>query len=216
MRGQATLFDLAPSGPSYEPEQKIGGIVCGVDEAGRGPLAGPVIAAAVVLDANNIPAGLNDSKKLSPKRREQLYHAIKETAQVGIGQASVEEIDQMNILRATLLAMRRAVENLPCVPGHALIDGTHAPDLICPASCLVKGDSRSFSIAAASIIAKVERDFLMKNLAQKHPEYGWERNSGYGTRQHLEALKLVGPSRFHRKSFAPICNLMTQDSYITD
>ncbi|WP_417317357.1 ribonuclease HII [Emcibacter sp.] len=213
---QSELFDRRPARPDFSLEQNIEGIVCGVDEVGRGPLAGPVVAAAVILDPDNIPDGLNDSKKLSAKKREQLYEKILVSACFSFGEASVEEIDELNILRASLLAMQRAVAGLPRKPDHALVDGNQIPDLICPASCVIKGDGRSFSIAAASIIAKVKRDFFMKNLAEIHPEYGWERNAGYGTRQHMEALKLVGASPFHRKSFAPIRDLMTQESGITN
>jgi len=215
MTQQPALFDLdVNAGPSFEMERRIGGIVCGVDEVGRGPLAGPVTAAAVILDPDNIPDGLNDSKKLNKKKREALYEEIHATAKVAVAEASVEEIDQINILQASLLAMSRAVEKLSPAPDHALVDGNQMPKLICPASTVIKGDGRSFSIAAASIIAKVERDFLMQKLAKIHPEFGWDKNAGYGTRAHMDALKLVGPTPFHRKSFAPIRDLMTQDSDI--
>lgn len=196
--------------PTYDLEREITGRVCGIDEVGRGPWAGPVMAAAVILDPDNIPDGLNDSKKLSRKRRESLYPQIIETARVGIGAASVEEIDRHNILQATFIAMRRAVANLPCPPDHALVDGNRLPELDCPASPVVKGDNISLSIAAASIIAKVERDILMQDLSKIYPEYGWESNAGYGTRHHAQALSLVGPSRFHRLSFAPISKLISQ------
>jgi len=196
--------------PTYDLERKIKGRVCGIDEVGRGPWAGPVMAAAVILDPDNIPYGLKDSKKLSRKRRESLYPQIIETARVGIGAASVEEIDRHNILQASFIAMRRAVANLPCPPDHALVDGNRLPELDCPASPVVKGDNISLSIAAASIIAKVERDFLMDDLSKIYPEYGWESNAGYGTRHHAQALSLVGPSRFHRLSFAPISKLISE------
>ncbi|WP_321393164.1 ribonuclease HII [Emcibacter sp.] len=209
---QTEIFKTKASRPDFSLEQAVDGVVCGVDEVGRGPLAGPVVAAAVILDPDNIPDGLNDSKKLSAKKREQLYEQITASSCFAFGEASVEEIDQLNILRASLLAMQRAVNALPKKPDHALVDGNQMPDLICPASCVIKGDARSLSIAAASIIAKVKRDFFMKNLAEIHPEYGWERNAGYGTRQHMEALELVGACPFHRKSFAPIRDLMTQES----
>ncbi|MFC7049691.1 ribonuclease HII [Emcibacter nanhaiensis] len=212
---QKDLFKPEPTGPDFSLELQAGGIVCGVDEVGRGPLAGPVVAAAVILDPDNIPDGLNDSKKLSARKRERLYEEITASCCFAFGEASVEEIDELNILRASLLAMQRAVLNLPRKPDHALVDGNQMPDLICPASCVIKGDARSFSIAAASIIAKVKRDFFMKKLAENYPEYGWERNAGYGTRQHMDALELVGASPFHRKSFAPIRDLMTQESDIT-
>jgi ribonuclease HII len=200
--------------PTYELERKIGGIICGVDEVGRGPLAGPVIAAAVILDPNNIPDNLNDSKKLSAKKREHLSEIILRTAQCAFGEASLEEIDDLNILHASMLAMKRAVENLPVKPTHVLVDGNRLPNINIPASCIIKGDQKSVSIAAASIIAKIKRDFLMKKLAEIHPEYGWDKNAGYGTAHHMKALSLVGPSRFHRKSFAPIRHLMTQQKNI--
>ncbi|VAW04787.1 Ribonuclease HII [hydrothermal vent metagenome] len=174
------------------------------------------MAAAVILDPDNIPQGMNDSKKLTRKRREALYPLIMEVAHIGVGTATVEEIDQHNILQATLFAMQRAVADLPVRADHALIDGNRLPKLICPASTVIKGDNISLSIAAASIIAKVERDFLMDKLGRIYPEYGWDRNAGYGTRQHSEALSLVGPSRFHRKSFAPIGKLISQGITIRD
>ncbi|VAV88063.1 Ribonuclease HII [hydrothermal vent metagenome] len=201
---------ISSQGPTYALEQQLDGIICGVDEVGRGPWAGPVLTAAVILNPDNIPVGLNDSKKLTAKKRETLYPLIMETAHVGFGEASVEEIDQHNILQATLMAMARAVENLEIKPDHALVDGNRAPKLICPVTCVKKGDSLSLSIAAASIVAKVKRDFLMAKLGEIYPEYGWAKNAGYGTAHHQKALSLVGPSRFHRKSFAPISKLITQ------
>lgn len=198
------------TGPTFKLEQEYNGLVCGVDEVGRGPWAGPVLAAAVILDPANTPDGLNDSKKLTKKKREALYPLIMATAKVGFGEASVAEIDHHNILQATLMAMARAVANLGVKPDHALVDGTHFPQLTCPASCIKKGDSISLSIAAASITAKVKRDFLMKELSEIYPEYGWQDNAGYGTPRHTQALRLVGPSRFHRKSYAPIRNLISQ------
>ncbi len=207
---------MTNTSPTYDLERTIGGIVCGVDEVGRGPWAGPVITAAVIFNPDNIPHGLNDSKKLTAKRREALYPIIMNCATVGFGEASVEEIDHHNILQATLMAMSRAVANLGVNPDHALIDGNQIPKLNCPASFVKKGDTISLSIAAASIVAKVRRDFLMKKLSEIYPEYGWERNAGYGTPQHQEALRLVGPSRFHRKSFAPIRDLFSQGIAIRD
>lgn len=203
-------------GPTYDLEHSIGGIVCGVDEVGRGPWAGPVMTAAVILDPNQIPEGLNDSKKLSAKKREALYPLIMATAQVGFGEASVAEIDQHNILQATFMAMQRAVAALACPPDHALVDGNRLPKLDCPASAIKKGDAKSLSIAAASIVAKVKRDFFMKKLAEIYPEYGWDQNAGYGTRHHIQALSLVGPSRFHRQSFAPIRDLISKGITIRD
>jgi len=207
------------SKPSYEIEESVGAphkIVCGVDEVGRGPLAGPVIAAAVILNPTLIPYDLNDSKKLSAKKREYLNEQILACAECAYGEASLEEIDELNILHASMLAMQRAVKNLPRKVDHILVDGNSLPDFEAPATAIIKGDQKSVSIAAASIIAKIKRDFLMKKLAKIHPEYGWERNSGYGTREHMEALNLVGPSRFHRKSFSPIYDLMTQQNIIRD
>jgi len=202
--------------PTYALEGKINGRVCGIDEAGRGPWAGPVIAAAVILDVNHIPDGLNDSKKLTAKKREALYPLIMATGHVGFGEASPLEIDQHNILQATLIAMQRAVDNLPVKPEHALVDGNRLPKLICPASAIIKGDSLSLSIAAASILAKVTRDKIMQKLSKIYPEYGWERNAGYGTAHHRKALSLVGPSRFHRMTFAPIRKLLAQGNNIRD
>lgn len=204
------------SKPTYDLERQIGGIICGVDEVGRGPLAGPVITAAVILDPENIPLHLDDSKKLSIKKRLMLNEVILSTARCAFGEASLEEIDDLNILHATMLAMSRAVDNLPCKVDHVLVDGNRLPTLDIPATAVIKGDQKSVSIAAASIIAKVKRDFLMKNLAKIHPEYGWERNSGYGTREHIEALNLVGITPYHRKSFAPVRNLRDQQSNISD
>lgn len=180
------------------------GPVCGVDEAGRGPWAGPVIAAAVILDPALAPDGIDDSKRLSERQRERLYEAILASSQTGIGAASVAEIDKLNILQATLLAMARAVAALPVAPGHALIDGNRAPALPCATTTVIKGDGRSLSIAAASIIAKVHRDRLMRDLAQEFPVYGWEQNKGYGTDRHRSALSRAGISPHHRLSFAPM------------
>ena len=200
--------------PDYAFETEAGApsaLVCGVDEAGRGPLAGPVVAAAVILDPAHLPAGLNDSKKLTAARREALYDLIHAQAHVGVGMASVEEIDRINILAASMLAMARAVAALPSTPAHALIDGNRSPELPCPATPIVKGDGRSLSIAAASIVAKVTRDRMMVEMAAAFPAYGFERHMGYGTKQHLAALEKDGPCPHHRKSFAPVAALSTQD-----
>ncbi|WP_262690265.1 ribonuclease HII [Kordiimonas aestuarii] len=186
--------------------------LCGVDEVGRGPLAGPVVAAAVVLDPGYIPAGLNDSKKLSERKREALYDLIHERAiAVSVADASVAEIDEINILEASMLAMRRAVAGLPITPAAALVDGNRAPGLEIHTRTLVKGDARSLSIAAASIVAKVFRDRLMKKLGENHPEYGWGSNAGYGVAKHMAALKLVGVSPYHRKTFAPIRQILNEE-----
>lgn len=216
------LFDIVgveieKIGPDFSAEIAVlkehGGHVCGVDEVGRGPLAGPVVAAAVILDPNNIPEGLNDSKKLSAKKRAILFELINETAlSVSVAEASVEEIDEINILQASLLAMRRAVKNLSLKPHSALVDGNKDPGLDLPTKCLIKGDGRSFSIAAASIIAKKIRDEKMANLAKIYPNYGWEQNAGYGVPAHMKGLELVGITPFHRKSFAPISKILDEES----
>jgi len=178
------------------------GLICGVDEAGRGPLAGPVCAAAVILpDGLEIP-GLDDSKKLTDKRRRELFPIIKEQAiAYGIGFASHDEIDQINILQATFLAMERALSQLSVKPEFALIDGNREKDFGLPVMTVVKGDSRSANIAAASILAKVTRDDLMDDLAKKYPQYGFEIHKGYGTKAHYEALRTYGASDVHRRSF---------------
>jgi len=196
--------------PSLEFEQGAASPVAGVDEVGRGPWAGPVVAAAVILDPAAIPEGLDDSKKLSAARRDALMQDIGATAQIGIGQADVGEIDRLNILAASMLAMERAVAALPVVPAHALVDGNRLPGLPCPATALVKGDGRSMSIAAASIVAKVTRDRLMAELGRTHPGYGWERNAGYGTAEHRAGLERLGLTEHHRLSFRPIAELAAQ------
>lgn len=196
------------SQPDYSIESEYDGIIVAIDEVGRGPWAGPVMAAAAILDPQNIPAGLNDSKKLSAAKRNALHDAILATSRVEIGVATVEEIDAMNILQATKLAMRRAYDALNVSATVALIDGNQPPDLPCPMRCIVKGDSISLSIAAASIVAKVTRDRLMAELAQKHPHYGWERNAGYGTKAHQDGLAAHGLTPHHRRSFAPIRALL--------
>ncbi len=184
--------------------------VCGIDEAGRGPWAGPVVAAAVILDPANIPEGLNDSKKLSEARRDALYPDIMAMAQVGIGIADVARIDRDNILAATLWAMNEALRALPVSPGYALVDGNRVPALPCPAETIVEGDGRSLSIAAASIIAKVTRDRMMTDLDWCHPGYGFARHKGYGTAFHSAALARLGPCVEHRKSFAPVAKIFTR------
>ena len=183
--------------------------VVGVDEVGRGPLAGPVTACAVVLDPGRIPAGLRDSKMLTAARRETLFDEIMAVAEVSVAHASVEEIDALNILRASHLAMERAVAGLTA--DHALIDGNLIPrDLACPATAIVKGDAKCLSIAAASIVAKVTRDRIMVDLAQQHPGYGWEANAGYPTKAHLDALQILGVTPWHRRSFKPVHNILYQ------
>ena len=202
---------------ALEQEYAAGGLAIGLDEAGRGPWAGPVVAAAAWLDPAGIPAALldrlNDSKLLTREARAALFEDLAEaraagTAAFGIAQGSVAEIDEINILQASLLAMRRAAERLGealgRLPDAALVDGPHAPRLACPARAVVKGDGRSLSIAAASILAKVTRDRLMRDLAARHPGYGWERNMGYGTAEHRRALARLGVTPEHRRSFRPV------------
>ena len=202
-------------GPDYSREIKFNCIVAGVDEVGRGPWAGPVVAGAVILDPQNIPYGLNDSKKLLAKHRQGLNIEIKSSSIWSIGVASVEEIDNINILQASLLAMRRAIKNLYPPPEACLVDGNKDPNFDIPTKCVIKGDCKSFSIAAASIIAKVFRDNYMTKLSHSFPEYGWEKNAGYGVPQHIEALRVVGISPHHRKSFKPISKILSEDSNIT-
>lgn len=186
--------------------------IAGVDEVGRGPLAGPVTAAAVILDPNNIPDGLNDSKKLSAVRRALLCDAILASAQVSIAHASVEEIDQLNILRASHLAMERALAGLDPAPDLAIIDGHLIPrGLILPTRAIVRGDAVSLSIAAASIVAKIRRDQIMWDLAQQFPGYGWERNAGYPSKSHKQALLNLGVTPHHRRSFKPVHNILYQE-----
>ena len=191
--------------------------IAGIDEVGRGPLAGPVVAAAVILDPQNIPDGLNDSKKLTAKRRDALTQQIMAQAEVGVGQASVAEIDALNILRATHLAMERALAALPTRPDHLLIDGNQLPKaLTISAQAVVKGDARALSIAAASIVAKTTRDRLMWDLAQHFPGYGWEANAGYPTKSHLNALRNLGVTPHHRRSFKPVHNILYQEKTVSN
>ena len=180
-------------------------LIAGVDEVGRGPLAGPVVTAAVILDPNKPIEGLNDSKKLSEKRREELAPIIKQNALAwSLGRAEGEEIDQINILQATLLAMKRAVEGLDIQPDHALVDGNKAPDLACPVTTIIKGDQSEPAIAAASILAKVARDNEMVEMDKKYPGYGLAQHKGYPTKQHQQALLDLGVTDIHRKSFKPV------------
>ncbi len=203
---------------SFEAAARAQGFatISGVDEVGRGPLAGPVTAAAVVLNPDDIPPGLADSKALTAARREALFVQIMGRAQVCVAHATVQEIDSLNILRASHLAMERAVAGLPIVPDHCLIDGNLIPaGLKGRAQAIVKGDAKSLSIAAASIIAKVTRDRIMVDLAQQHPGYGWEFNAGYPTKLHLQALLNLGVTAWHRRSFKPVHNILYQDKSIT-
>ena len=201
------------SGPDYaleEAARRAGArVVAGVDEVGRGPLAGPVTAAAVILDLTRIPEGIDDSKKLPAKRRAARAEAIMRDCDWAVGHASVEEIDAMNILRASHLAMCRAIAGLRQRPDLALIDGNLLPrDLPMPGLAVVKGDARSLSIAAASLVAKFLRDRIMVDLAQQHPGYGWEVNAGYPTKAHRQALLDLGVTPYHRRSFRPVHNIL--------
>lgn len=204
---------MCPPDQSFEIAARARGHrrIAGVDEAGRGPLAGPVVAAAVVLDPARIPDGLNDSKKLTAGARARLFDAIAASALVGLGQASVAEIDALNILRASHLAMERALAALPLPADHALIDGNMIPrGLALTAEAVIGGDARVLSIAAASIVAKVTRDRIMVTLAQQHPAYGWDRNAGYPTKSHRQALLDFGVTPHHRRSFGPVHKILCQ------
>lgn len=201
--------------PSFEIERLFQGRVAGVDEVGYGAWAGPVMAAAVVLPRECDPSLLNllnDSKKLSKAQREKIYVLLHDTPEVfiGVGQSSVEEIDQLNIRQATLLAMNRAILALPHSLEAALIDGTAKPSCPYPCHTYIKGDQRSYSIAAASIVAKVTRDRLMQELSFAHPHFGWEKNVGYGTKRHSQGLLTHGPTIWHRKSYKPIAALLAE------
>lgn len=182
--------------------------IAGIDEVGRGPLAGPVIAAAVILDRKNIPEGINDSKKIPKAKRILLAEKIKENSIYAYGAASEIEIDEINILQASLLAMKRASDGLSIVPKTTLIDGNFKPDIKNNTISIIKGDSKSVSIAAASILAKVYRDEIMLKYSKQFPEYGFQTNSGYGTKEHLSALKNYGITPIHRKSFKPVHNIL--------
>lgn len=194
------------SGPDlFEQAALAGGRVCGIDEAGRGPLAGPVVAAAVILDPGRRIEGLRDSKVLSPARREELSGRIREHCiAFAVAEATVEEIDGLNILQASLLAMRRAVDALPVAPDYALVDGNQMPSLPIPGRAIVSGDAIEPAISAASILAKTARDALMRAFDALHPGYGFARHMGYGTPEHLECLQRLGPCPLHRRSFAPV------------
>ncbi|QNA86495.1 ribonuclease HII [Sphingomonas sp. So64.6b] len=190
--------------PSLKHEKLCLAPVAGVDEAGRGPLAGPVVAAAVILPAKGIPRGIDDSKKLSPAERARLHDRLRDCAMIGVGIVEADEIDTLNIYWATMKAMTLAVEALGCLPAHVLVDGNRLPRWGHAATAIVSGDAISLSIAAASIIAKHTRDTIMIAHAQAHPHYGWHSNKGYGSRTHLAALREHGPSPLHRRSFGPV------------
>jgi ribonuclease HII len=204
--------------PDYVHESAAPQPVCGIDEAGRGPWAGPVVAAAVILDPGRIPAGLDDSKRLTAARRAELYDALWGCARIGVGAASVEEIDQINVLQASFLAMRRALFDLRPSPALALalVDGKLIPpELGCPAQALVGGDGRSLSIAAASIVAKVTRDRMMVALSQQFPGYGWETNMGYGVPAHADGLARLGVTPHHRRSFVPVHKILWEGAALS-
>lgn len=194
--------------PDLSLERSLTGIVVGIDEVGRGPLAGPVVAAAVVIDPATLPVELatqlDDSKKLSAAKRQRLDQLVRDHCRFAIAEASVAEIDRLNILKATFLAMRCALDGLGVAIDHALVDGNRPPPLPCPVTCVVGGDGKSLSIAAASVVAKEYRDRLMRDLDVQFPGYGWARNVGYGTKAHLDALRRLGPTPHHRLSFAPV------------
>jgi ribonuclease HII len=203
--------------PDFALEREAGGIVAGVDEAGRGPWAGPVVAAAAILDPACLPRGLakkiDDSKKLTPAQRVAILAELRPVARIAVAAASVEEIDRINILQATFLAMGRAVAALGVVPDLALVDGNRLPALPCRARAVIDGDALCLSIAAASIAAKVTRDALMARLALRYPGFGWERNAGYGTAEHAGAIQALGVTCHHRRSFAPIAKALSQNTY---
>ena len=184
-------------------------LIAGVDEAGRGPWAGPVYSAAVILDTANIPEEINDSKKMSEKKRNEINSRIVSEHHYAVGIADVNEIDELNILQASLLSMKRAIANLLLKPDFVLIDGAHKPALDIDSENIIKGDNKSLSIAAASIIAKVERDQFMKKIDEEYPHYNWKKNKGYGTKEHQNALNVHGISEHHRKSFSPIRKILS-------
>jgi ribonuclease HII len=207
--------------PDFALERGCGGIVCGIDEAGRGPLAGPVVAAAVILDRRKIPrrlrAELDDSKKLSADEREEFALMIRQCAiRIGVGAASVREIERINILQATFVAMRRALLRLGLMPDIALIDGNQPPPLPCAVKTVIGGDGLSLSIAAASVIAKTTRDKLMRALALRYDGYGWTTNVGYATEEHRAAILSLGPTQHHRMSFAPLQLSLVFDASLAD
>ena len=207
---------MARRRPDFATERAAGGTVAGIDEAGRGPLAGPVVAAAVILEPGAVAAGLfrglDDSKALSPVRRAELFDALRRGARIGLGAASAREVDARNVLRATMRAMQRAVAALGVTPDLALVDGDRAPELPCPARPMIGGDGRALSIAAASVAAKVTRDRIMTALAARYPGFGWERNAGYGTAEHRRALRRLGATPHHRLSFAPLIKILRESA----
>lgn len=206
--GEHRILVWPPMPPCFKIEKPFPGPIAGVDEAGCAPLAGPVVAAAVVLDRNKFPRGIDDSKALPAPTREAICQKLYKVARVGVGIATVEEIDTLNILWARMLAMVRAVDALGFDPAMVLVDGNRCPRWERPSHAIVAGDTKSRSIAAASIVAKVTRDRIMADYAREHPGYGWERNKGYGTPEHYRALDQLGVTPLHRRSFAPVRQLM--------
>jgi ribonuclease HII len=207
--------------PDFALERNCEGVVCGIDEVGRGPLAGPVVAAAVILDRRRIPRQLrnelDDSKKLTAEAREEYALMIRSCAlYIGVGAASVGEIDRYNILQATFIAMRRALLRMGVIPDIALVDGNQKPPLPCAIKTVIGGDGLSLSIAAASVVAKVTRDRLMRTLALRYDGYGWHTNVGYGTLEHRQGIALLGPTKHHRMSFAPLQLTLGFDSNVID
>ncbi len=198
--------------PDFSLEIEMPLPVAGIDEVGRGSWAGPVLACACIINPLNfsdeLASKLDDSKKLTAKRRQDLYEPLLQSSIIGIGQASVEEIDKYNILQATFMAMRRALADLPQIANSALVDGNKDPTLGIATKTIIKGDNKSFSIAAASVIAKVTRDKIMQDLSIEFPHYAWDRNAGYGTKAHIDGLAKFGITTHHRKSFAPIDRLL--------
>ena len=204
-------MELMQGLPDFGIEDGYQGLVCGVDEVGRGALCGPVLAAAVILDRNNVPEGIKDSKLLTPGKRSCLYpQIIASAASVGVAAVSAQEVDRVNVLNASLLAMGQAVSNMGLKPDVALIDGNKVPDLDCLSRFVIGGDRLSISIAAASIVAKVERDEIMARLALQYPGYGWETNMGYGTTRHIEEIRSAGITPEHRRSFRPVAQVLSQ------
>ncbi len=203
--------NLVKQRPTLEWENKYPDlIVAGVDEVGRGPWAGPVVTSAVILDPLNIPEGINDSKKLSLSKREEIYNKLIEVAEISVGLAEVEEIDNLNILAATKLAMQRAVDKLKNKPQVILVDGNQSFNYLAKVVPIIKGDAISLSIAAASIVAKVTRDRIMQEIAKEFPYYGFEKNVGYGTKSHQDGINKYGVTKYHRKSFKPIAKIINK------
>lgn len=208
------------SRPNFKFEDACEGVVCGIDEVGRGPLAGPVVACAAIIDRLRMPKKIlrevNDSKKLTREKREYLFKHLQEYSHFSVAECSVEEIDTINILQASLLAMKKAFEGLPTAPVMALVDGNKAPKISCRVQTIVEGDAKSLSIAAASIIAKHYRDELMRKFAEEFPHYGWHENAGYGTPAHIKAIEIHGITRLHRRSFSTVSKNSDKERFVND